>query len=278
MLYLSRQVFCKASFVLLCLWACSAMAAGAAAPGAAQCEKPIWQDEFDGQQLDASRWRHVPGDGCDQNLCGWGNGEEQWYLPKNVRVADGALRITAQREKHQGRKYTSGKISTEGLVSFVHGRIEARMKLPKGAGFWPAFWAMPANTDLQWPLAGEIDILENSGHTPEKVLGAIHFGNPWPDNVHYSESILAPKDWGNEFHVYGVHWSEDEIRWYVDDKEYGVATPKDVAPYPWLFNDSAFYLILNVALGGTLGGEIDKSVLPGELVVDYVRVYAADCP
>ena len=90
------------------------MAAGDAAPGAAQCEKPIWQDEFDGQQLDASRWRHVPGDGCDQNLCGWGNGEEQWYLPKNVRVADGALRITAQREKHQGRKYTSGKISTEG--------------------------------------------------------------------------------------------------------------------------------------------------------------------
>ncbi len=255
----------------------SLLAGAASAQTPEQCAQPVWQDEFNGVELDASRWRHVPGDGCDQGLCGWGNGEEQWYLPDNVSVGDGVLRIEAKRQRHGGRQYTSGKLSTEGLFAQKYGRIEARMKLPKGAGYWPAFWAMPADSDKPWPLHGEIDILENSGHTPEKVLGAIHFGETWPNNVHYSESILMPKHWGDDFHVYGVHWSEDEIRWYVDDKEYGIATPADIAPYPWVFDNKAFYLILNVALGGNLGGKIDNKVLPGELLVDYVRVYAPGC-
>jgi beta-glucanase (GH16 family) len=262
---------------LLTAFTLSLLATPALADSVKQCDQPVWQDEFNGSELDAGRWQHVPGDGCDQGLCGWGNGEEQWYLPDNVSVDNGLLRIVAKRQKHAQRQYTSGKISTEGLVAFKYGRIEARMKLPMGEGYWPAFWAMPANSDKQWPLDGEIDFLENSGHTPERVLGAIHFGKTWPNNVHYSESILAPKKWGDDFHVFGVSWNKEEIRWYVDDKEYGVVTPADIAPYPWVFDNKAFYLILNLALGGNLGGEINKAVLPGELLVDYVRVYSAEC-
>ena len=154
--------------------------------------------------------------------------------------------------------------------------FEARMKIPKGDGFWPAFWMMP-RSELRWPLAGEIDILESSGHTPEKILGAIHFGDTWPDNVHYSESLLTPVSWADDFHVYALEWRPGEIRWFVDGKEYGRVTPKDIAPYPWVFDERPFYLILNLALGGTLGGKIKKSDLPGELIVDYVRAYPLGC-
>ena len=115
----------------------------------------------------------------------------------------------------------------------------------------------------------------SSGHTPEKILGAIHFGDTWPDNVHYSESLLTPVSWADDFHVYALEWRPGEIRWFVDGKEYGRVTPKDIAPYPWVFDERPFYLILNLALGGTLGGKIKKSDLPGELIVDYVRVHWA---
>ena len=240
------------------------------------CSTPMWQDEFDGDTVDNAKWQFVEGDGCDQDLCGWGNDEKQWYLAKNARIEAGALHITGQRERSHSRWYTSAKLTTQGRFAAQYGRFEARMKIPKGDGFWPAFWMMP-KSDMRWPLAGEIDILESSGHTPEKVLGAIHFGDLWPDNVHYSESILAPVPWTDDFHVYAVEWRPQEIRWFVDDKEYGRATPQDIAPYPWVFDERPFYLILNLALGGSLGGKIKKSDLPGELVVDYVRAYPLGC-
>jgi beta-glucanase (GH16 family) len=240
------------------------------------CSTPMWQDEFNGDVVDDAKWQLVEGDGCDQDLCGWGNDEKQWYLARNARIESGALHIIGQRERSNSRWYTSAKLTTQGRFAAQYGRFEARMKIPEGNGFWPAFWMMPKST-LRWPLAGEIDILESSGHTPEKILGAIHFGSVWPDNVHFSESILAPVSWTDDFHVYAVEWRPQEIRWFVDDKEYGRATPEDIAPYPWVFDDRPFYLILNLALGGTLGGKIKKSDLPGELVVDYVRAYPLGC-
>ena len=240
------------------------------------CSTPIWQDEFDGDAVDETKWQFVEGDGCDQDLCGWGNGEEQWYLADNARLEAGALHITGQRERSNSRWYTSAKLTTQDRFATQYGRFEARMKIPKGDGFWPAFWMMPKSS-LRWPLAGEIDILESSGHTPEKVLGAVHFGQLWPNNVHYSESILAPVPWTDDFHVYAVEWRPEEIRWFVNNKEYGRVTPEDIAPYPWVFDELPFYLILNLALGGTLGGKIKMSDLPGELIVDYVRVYPLGC-
>lgn len=240
------------------------------------CSTPIWQDEFDGDAVDETKWQFVEGDGCDQDLCGWGNGEEQWYLADNARLEAGALHITGQRQRSNSRWYTSAKLTTQDRFATQYGRFEARMKIPKGDGFWPAFWMMPKSS-LRWPLAGEIDILESSGHTPEKVLGAVHFGQLWPNNVHYSESILAPVPWTDDFHVYAVEWRPEEIRWFVNNKEYGRVTPEDIAPYPWVFDELPFYLILNLALGGTLGGKIKMSDLPGELIVDYVRVYPLGC-
>ena len=266
-----RSVFFRIS-VLLLAW----LALVSSSAQADTCATPLWQDEFTGDRIDEDKWQLIKGDGCDQDLCGWGNNEEQWYSPENARIEDGLLQITARRERSKSRRYTSAKLTTEGLFAAQYGRFEARMKLPAGEGYWPAFWMMP-RTNLQWPLAGEIDILESSGHTPEKVLGAIHFGELWPDNVHYSESILAPRAWTNDFHVYAVEWRPDEIRWFVNDKEYGRVTPQDIEPYPWVFDERPFYLILNLALGGSLGGKIRKSDLPGNLLVDYVRVYPLDC-
>ena len=241
------------------------------------CSQPVWQDEFSGVELDSNRWSHVEGDGCAQGLCGWGNDEKQWYSSDNTYVADGMLHIVAKRQRKGGAFYTSSKITTENHFAQKFGRFEARMQIPLGKGFWPAFWMMPANAQKKWPLEGEIDVLENSGHEPHRVLGAIHFGDTWPDNVHYSESILTPVIWGEGFHTYAVEWEEDEIRWYVDDKQYGSVTPKEVLPYPWVFNDKEFFLILNLAMGGTLGKKIDKGALPNKLLVDYVRVFEDTC-
>ena len=165
----------------------------------------MWQDEFNGGSVDIAKWQFVEGDGCDEDLCGWGNDEKQWYLAKNARIEAGALHITGQRERSNSRWYTSAKLTTQGRFAAQYGRFEARMKIPKGDGFWPAFWMMP-RSELRWPLAGEIDILESSGHTPEKILGAIHFGDTWPDNVHYSESLLTPVSWADDFHVYALEW------------------------------------------------------------------------
>ncbi len=240
------------------------------------CATPLWQDEFSGDEIDPSKWLIIEGDGCGQALCGWGNNEEQWYSRNNARIENGALYLTAKRQRVLRRHYTSAKLTTEGRFAAQFGRFEARMKLPSGAGLWPAFWMLP-KTESKWPLGGEIDILESSGHTPEKILGAIHFGSLWPNNVHYSESILSPVPWTNDFHTYAVEWGPGDIRWLVDDKEYGHATPEDIAPYPWVFDERPFYLILNLALGGTLGGDVEPSDLPGELVVDYVRVYPLNC-
>ena len=237
------------------------------------CEQPLWQDEFEAATLDRRKWKISKGDGCDQNLCGWGNNERQWYSAANISLADGVLTITGKRQADT--EFTSAKITTEGLFARKFGRFEARIKLPSQLGTWPAFWMMPANKTQTWPIEGEIDILEQAGRENEdlqRILGTIHFGKQWPDNVYYSETLLKPQHWGR-FHTYRVDWWPDGIRWSVDDKVYGEVTPNDIQPYRWPFNDKPFYLILNLALGGTLGGDIPAAFSQADLSVDYVRVY-----
>ena len=247
---------------------------GAASSQANQGCQLLWEEDFE-SPLDLDVWNIVEGDGCAQGLCGWGNNEAQLYTPETIVLEDGVLKITAMVD--DAGVVRSGKITTAGKAAFQFGRIEARMRLPEGGGLWPAFWMMPDDKRLDWPLEGEIDILEWAGHEPHRVIGALHFGDLPPGNVHYSETLRAPAVWSGAFHNFGVLWSPQHIAWYVDDQVYGVANPKHIAPWPWIFDQQPFHLILNMAVGGTLGGEVVLQDLPATVEIDWVRVFDAEC-
>ena len=142
----------------------------------AQCPQIIWQDEFDGSELDLSKWNVQLGDGCDIQLCGWGNNESQYYQAENTAVGNGTLKIVAKREQVGNKSYTSGRINTKGKADFTFGRFEARMKLPIGQGLWPAFWMLSTDEPYgSWPQSGELDIMELIGSEPSTTHGTIHF-------------------------------------------------------------------------------------------------------
>ena len=234
----------------------------------------MWAEEFTGP-LNTDVWNIIEGDGCAEGLCGWGNNEKQWYAADAIVVEDGMLRLSAFTDDQS--RIRSGKLTTAGKFGVQYGLIEARMRIPTGRGLWPAFWMMPEDKQLRWPLEGEIDILEWTGNEPHRIIGAIHFGDLPPGNVHYSETVRSPSTWSGEFHTFGVEWSPQRITWYVDGRAHGIATPTETAPWPWVFDDKRFHLILNVAVGGTLGGEVSTEDLPATLDIDWVRVYPHNC-
>lgn len=235
------------------------------------CE-PTLIENFEGQ-LDPTRWRIVEGNGCAVGLCGWGNNEVQHYSSQAVQVVDGALSITVTEE--DGR-VTSGKLVSDGLFSQQYGRFAARIKLPRGRGLWPAFWMMP-QSDRRWPLAGEIDIMEWTGNEPQRLIAAAHFGPLPPHNVHYSETLRLPTPWNEGWHEFAVEWTPESIQWEVDGRIHSTVTPDDIVPHPWVFDREPFYLILNVAVGGTLGGKVHLEDFPAEMRVDWVKVYPSTC-
>ncbi len=238
----------------------------------------IWQDEFSGSAVDGSNWEFMYGTGAQFGLNGWGNNELQYYTdrPENIRVENGELLITAQRENYGGRDYTSARIRSFGRFSARYGRFEARIKLAVGEGLWPAFWMMPENSVYGgWPLSGEIDIMEAS-QDASYVSGAIHFGSAG-NRVFRSNGIGG--SFGNEFHTYAVEWEPDRIRWYLDDQLFmaqfennwfsGAAPSDPNAPF-----DQPFHLLLNMAVGGNFVPNPDAgSPFPKTMAVDYVRVY-----
>ncbi|MGV6806941.1 MAG: glycoside hydrolase family 16 protein, partial [bacterium] len=214
--------------------------------------------------------------GCDQNLCNWGNDELQWYSASAAEVADGVLKIHATRADIGGKAFQSARLKTENIFFQKYGRFEARMKLPRGKGVWPAFWMMPQGKSQPWPIEGEIDILERGGRNDidlRQISGAIHFGDKWPGNRYYSEALTVHYLWDEAFHNFRVDWEPQRIRWSVDGKVYGEARPEDIAPHSWPFDDKPFYLILNLAVGGNLGGRVPKDFEGATLEVDYVRAY-----
>jgi len=248
---------------------------------ASDCAHPVWQDEFDGNKLDLTKWTITQGDGCDQNLCGWGNNELQWYDTENISLKNGALQLRAERannkapRKHQAQ-FTSAKVTTKGKFDQRFGRFEARMKLPSTLGTWPAFWMMPANKTQTWPVEGEIDIVEQAGRTEsdrQTVLGTLHFGRAWPNNEKLPFEYTNDTNWGNDFHTYAIHWAPNKISWSIDGKTYATASPEQIKPSRWPFNDQAFYMIINLAVGGTLGGEVNEDFKSATFYVDYVRVF-----
>lgn len=237
----------------------------------------VWQDEFEGDALDTSKWEWVV------NGEGGGNNELQYYTarPLNTTVANGRLVLTARQEIFAGpdgeRAYTSARIRTRGQGDWCYGRLEIRARLPVGQGIWPAIWMMPTDDVYgSWAASGEIDIMEYLGQNTNEVLGTLHYGGEWPDNVHTGETLRLPEgNFTDDFHVFGIEWEAGEIRWYVDGAHYQTQrswhTPG--APFPAPF-DQRFHLILNVAVGGNLPGDPDESTqFPQSMEVDYVRVY-----
>ena len=234
------------------------------------CE-PTFVEDF---EADLSAWQVVEGDGCDINLCGWGNSEKQFYHRDQLQLADGELLIHAA---YKDRQLRSGKITTQGHFSQQYGRFEARVRLPSARGSWPAFWLLPESPHQPWPLDGEIDILEWTGNEPHRLITAAHFGDLAPANVHYSETLLLPQRWDEGYHVVAMEWRPDELRWEVDGRVHSVMKPEHIAPWPWVFDRKPFYIILNLAMGGTLGGDIVPEDVPDTYAIDWVRVYPLEC-
>jgi beta-glucanase (GH16 family) len=169
---------------------------------------------------------------------------------------------------------------TKDAIEFTYARVEARMKLPKGQGIWPAFWMLGANIDeTPWPQCGEIDIMENIGRERKIVHGTVHGpGYSGGNGVggQYDFERGYPSD---DFHVYAIEWLPEGIRWMIDDREYFAVTPDDLPPATdWVF-DHPFFIILNLAVGGNWpGNPDDTTVFPQQLTVDYVRVYGQGNP
>ena len=237
----------------------------------------VWSDEFDGTSVNPTKWTYDIGNGSG----GWGNNELQYYTsrPTNVYVAGGLLHIVARREvpQYNGFDYTSAKLKTQGLFSKKYGRFEFRARLPQGQGYWPALWMMPRDSVYGgWAASGEIDVMENRGSTPTTTGGTIHYGGPWPNNVYTGNSYVFPGGGvATDFHTYMLDWNTNSMKWYVDGVLYQTQTSwySTGNPYPAPF-DQPFYLIMNLAVGGNYGGNPDgTTVFPGEVQVDYVRVY-----
>lgn len=239
-----------------------------------QCPSVVWEDEFTGSTLDLNKWSYQVGDGCAEGICGWGNNELQSYQEANVTVSNGQLHITAKKERVRGASYTSGRIRTINKGDFTYGRMEARIKLPGGAGLWPAFWMLPTDEVYGgWPQSGEIDIMEFVASDVKRVLGTIHYGDPYPNNQHQGGTItLSQEGFPDAFHDFAIEWENGTIRWFMDGILYLTKTESDVAPYNWPF-DQRFHFLLNVAVGGNLGGPVDDSIFPKVMDVEYVKVY-----
>ncbi|MEI6606143.1 MAG: glycoside hydrolase family 16 protein [Verrucomicrobiota bacterium] len=242
---------------------------------------PVWSDDFDGPELDRSKWE------CEVNAFGGGNVELQLYTdnPKNVRVENGCLILEARREKcaiaGTIREYSSGRIRSKHRGDWTHGRFEVCAKLPAGKGLWPAIWMLPTDEHYGvWSASGEIDIMESVGN-PQEVSCALHFGETWPRNVFTVKNpatvLAAPDSFSEDFHVFALDWRQDKMLWLVDDTLVWEQCAS-VWRRPGTVNapfDRRFHLLLNLAVGGKLPGNPGPGTrFPARMKVDWVRVYA----
>ncbi|KXU35415.1 hypothetical protein AXK11_06435 [Cephaloticoccus primus] len=257
----------------------------------------LWHDEFDqpvGSGPDESRWTYALGDS------GWGNAELQCYTDsrENSLVAadpeagDGRVLVIRALRDEVGRT-TSARITTRGKFAVKFGRIEARLKVPKGQGIWPAFWMLGENeAEHGWPHCGEIDVMELLGHEPERVYGSLHgpgysgidsltgsvrhaaMGGQSPEGDS-GESIVA--DFSSAYHVFAVEWRPGRIEWFCDGLRYHVVDESELPEGAhWVFDETPHFLLLNLAVGGKWPGYPDDTTeFPQEYRIDYVRVYAA---
>jgi beta-glucanase (GH16 family) len=239
-----------------------------------------WEDNFNGPNgalPDPAKWVIESGGN------GWGNDELEYYTarPENVRLKNGNLVIEAVQEEFKGpdgvkRRYTSGRLKTQGLFSQAYGRFEARIQIPNGQGVWPAFWLLGGDFPaVGWPECGEIDIMENVGVDKSRIHGSIH-GPGYSAKKSLTSGFTLPQGrFSDSFHVFAVEWEPLSIRYYVDDELYATRTPVGLPKdSKWVF-DHPFFIILNLAVGGNLPANPDTATeFPQRMLVDYVRVFS----
>ncbi|MFF0459605.1 lectin [Streptomyces mexicanus] len=257
-----------------------AQAAGSGTTSASAAAVTTFSDTFDGPAgaaVDSSKWQLETGDNVN-------NHERQYYTSGTKNAAldgQGHLVITARRENPANYQcwygtcqYTSARLNTSGKFAAQYGHVEARMKIPRGQGMWPAFWML--GTDLGqvgWPNSGEIDVMENVGFEPSTVHGTIHGpGYSGSAGIGAPYSLPNGQAFADAFHTFAVDWAPDSISWSVDGTVYQRRTPADLGGKTWVFN-KPFFLILNLAVGGYWPGDPDGSTsFPQQLVVDSVSV------
>jgi beta-glucanase (GH16 family) len=245
----------------------------------------VWSDEFngpDGSRPDPAKWKFDVGGN------GWGNEELEYYTgrPENSFVRGGYLVIQAQKETFTGsdhvtRDYTSARMTTQGLFAQTYGRFEARIKIPRGQGLWPAFWLLGSSfRQTGWPDCGEIDIMENIGREPFSIHGSMH-GPGYSGDLGLTSEYELPggEQFFDDFHVFAIEWEPKVVHFFVDQELYATFTPSRLpARMHWVF-DHPFFIILNVAVGGDWPGPPDSTtVFPQVMLVDYVRVYKRSGP
>ncbi|GJM64401.1 glycoside hydrolase family 16 protein [Persicobacter diffluens] len=229
-----------------------------------------WSDEFNYQGLpDSTKWNYEEGFVR--------NNELQYYTVKdlnNVAVRDGHLAI--QLRKDSAGNITSGSLHTLGKFEFTYGKVEIRAKIPHGLGTWPALWTLGTNIkEVGWPKCGEIDIMEFVGYMPDTIHGTVHTQNyNHTTKTDRGGHFYMHAPW-EDFHVYSMEWSPEEIRIFVDNQQYFSISDDGSGEDSWPFKNQAHYLLLNLAFGGSWGAQqgLDYSIFPQEMLIDYVRYY-----
>ena len=235
----------------------------------AKPDAPVWQDEFDGNGLpDSRRWEYEVGFVR--------NKERQYYTRdrrENARVEGGMLVIEARREPYETAEYTSASVTSR--AQWTYGRIEVRARLPKGRGTWPAIWTLGSNIrKVGWPACGEIDIMEHVGFDPGRIHANVHttaYNHVKRTNKGNNILVSGPDE---GFHVYSITWTPAQIDTFVDGQRYFTFAKESGGDAVWPF-DKPQYLILNLAIGGSWGGQqgVDETAFPARFEIDYVRVY-----
>tara|TARA_B110000503_G_scaffold117144_1_gene176843 strand:- start:3273 stop:4952 length:1680 start_codon:yes stop_codon:yes gene_type:complete len=224
----------------------------------------VWAEEFDADGAPCSdTWLYDIGAG------GWGNNESQYYTdrPENVIVENGLLKIKTLAESFNGSDYTSARIISKTKFEFTYGKVIVRAKFPEGGGTWPAIWMLGANFEVvSWPNCGEIDIAEHIGNEENKIFGTLHYPGNSGGNANGETTIISNAT--SEFHDYEVQWTDSSITFYVDGVEYHSFINNSNVPF-----NQDFFLILNTAMGGDLGGAIDPDFDQSTFEIDYIRVY-----
>ncbi|MGW1626884.1 ricin-type beta-trefoil lectin domain protein [Streptomyces sp. NPDC002172] len=259
-------------------------ARAASASADASAAAVTFSDTFDGaagSPVDSSKWTLETGDNVN-------NHEREYYTSGTGNAAldgQGHLVITARKENPANYQcwygtcqYTSARMNTSGKFSAQYGHVEARMKIPRGQGMWPAFWMLGTDIgSVGWPNSGEIDVMENVGYEPSTVHGTIHGpGYSGSNGIGAAYSLPNGQAFADGFHTFAVDWAPNSVKWSVDGTVYETRTPSDVGGNTWAFN-KPFFLILNLAVGGYWPGDPDGSTaFPAQLVVDSVSVTTSD--
>lgn len=230
----------------------------------------VWCDEFDGNEINNKYWTLQNGGGI------WGNNELQYYTdrPENCFVKDGRLVIRAIKEAYQKNQYTSARIITKEKVDFLYGKIDIKAKLPTGVGLLPAFWLLPCeDTYSDRKKNGEIDIMEMLGNNPKIVYAVAHYSLA-DKNKTWGKYDNADIDFSKDFHIYSLEWSQQELKWLVDNKLYYSMDLERTFDTDYNPFTKRFYLIMNFAVGGDWPGTpLNKTVFPSDMEIEYVRYY-----